>query len=172
MREGQEMTDSTHSILGVIGNTPMLRLTRVARGEILAKAEFLNPGGSIKDRIALSMIETAEKNGELTPDKIVLEATSGNTGIGLALVGAVKGYRVVLTMPESMSIERRQITSLGDHRTGCRTKSNAQFTRHDLGKRGLADLSWAADKDHLFLQVVDNRGLNISVHRRRCGVNL
>ena len=73
MREGQQMTDSTHSILGVIGNTPMLRLTRVARGEILAKAEFLNPGGSIKDRIALHIIEQAEKEGALKPGSVIVD---------------------------------------------------------------------------------------------------
>jgi len=101
-----------HSILERIGNTPIVLINRLnpARGvKIYAKLESFNPGGSVKDRIALSMIETAEKSGELTPDKIVLEATSGNTGIGLAMVCAVKGYRCQLVMPESASIERRKI---------------------------------------------------------------
>ncbi|RJX28531.1 MAG: cysteine--tRNA ligase [Desulfurivibrio sp.] len=100
------------NILDLIGNTkivPINRLNPYKNVIIYAKIEAGNPGGSVKDRIALSMIETAEKNGELTPDKIVLEATSGNTGIGLAMVCAVKGYRCQLIMPESASIERRKI---------------------------------------------------------------
>jgi cysteinyl-tRNA synthetase len=100
------------SILEKIGNTPIIlinRLNPVKKVKVYAKLESFNPGGSVKDRIALSMIETAEKSGELTPDKIVLEATSGNTGIGLAMVCAFKGYRCQLVMPESASIERRMI---------------------------------------------------------------
>jgi cysteinyl-tRNA synthetase len=103
---------SYHNILEKIGNTPIIlinRLNPVKKVKVYAKLESFNPGGSVKDRIALSMIETAEKSGDLTPDKIVLEATSGNTGIGLAMVCAVKGYRCQLVMPESASIERRMI---------------------------------------------------------------
>lgn len=101
-----------HSILDRIGNTPIVpirRLNPYKKVRIFAKLESFNPGGSVKDRIALNMIETAEQAGELTPDKIVLEATSGNTGIGMAMVCAVKGYRCQLVMPESASIERRKI---------------------------------------------------------------
>ena len=101
-----------HNILEKIGNTPLVLINRinpVKKVKIYAKLESFNPGGSVKDRIALSMIEAAEQSGELTPDKIVLEATSGNTGIGLAMVCAVKGYRCQLVMPESASIERRMI---------------------------------------------------------------
>ncbi|MBU0484539.1 MAG: cysteine--tRNA ligase [Proteobacteria bacterium] len=100
------------TILDKIGNTPLVLIKRLnpnKKVKILAKLESFNPGGSVKDRIALSMIEAAEKSGELTPDKIVLEATSGNTGIGLAMVCAVKGYKCQLVMPESASIERRKI---------------------------------------------------------------
>ncbi|GAB4342829.1 MAG: hypothetical protein Kow0089_18170 [Desulfobulbaceae bacterium] len=100
------------TILDLIGNTPVVPVTRLNRNKnvtILAKLESFNPGGSVKDRIALSMIEAGEASGELTPDKIVLEATSGNTGIGLAMVCAAKGYRCMLVMPESASIERRHI---------------------------------------------------------------
>lgn len=100
------------SILDKIGNTPIVpirRLNPYKNVVIYAKLEAFNPGGSVKDRIALNMIQSAEKRGELTPDKIVLEATSGNTGIGLAMVCAVKGYRCQLIMPESASIERRKI---------------------------------------------------------------
>jgi len=101
----------TDNILDLIGNTPLLRL----RGErVYAKAEFLNPGGSIKDRVALAMIEGAERDGKLRPDSIIMEPTSGNTGIGVALVGRLKGYRVQIVMPEGMSDERKKlITALG-----------------------------------------------------------
>ncbi len=100
------------NILSLIGNTPILKLNRISdpeAAEIWAKLEGFNPGGSVKDRISLSMIEAAEKDGKLKPGGIIIEPTSGNTGIGLGLVAAVKGYRLVLTMPETMSLERRQI---------------------------------------------------------------
>jgi cysteine synthase A len=100
------------SILGLIGETPMVRLARIAgtdAAEICGKLESLNPGGSVKDRIALSMIEAAEEQGLLKPGDTIVEPTSGNTGIGLAMVAAVKGYKLVLTMPEDMSIERRRL---------------------------------------------------------------
>jgi cysteine synthase A len=101
------------SILDLIGDTPLLRLRRIGReaprADVWAKMELWNPGGSVKDRICLAMIEAAEKAGALAPGGVVVEPTSGNTGIGLALVCAVKGYRCVLTMPESMSLERRQL---------------------------------------------------------------
>jgi len=100
------------SILDNIGHTPLVEITRLNPNPnvtLLAKLEYFNPSGSVKDRIAKSMIEAGEASGALTPDKIVLEATSGNTGIGLALVCAVKGYRLLLTMSESASVERRKI---------------------------------------------------------------
>ncbi len=93
-----------------IGNTPLVSMRRLVEGaEILAKVEFLNPGGSVKDRIARSMIIEAEKNGQIKPGDLIIEPTSGNTGIGLAMVAAARGYRIILTMPETMSIERRKI---------------------------------------------------------------
>jgi len=96
----------TDNILDLIGNTPLLRL----RGEnVFAKAEFLNPGGSVKDRVALAMLEGAERDGRLTPESVIVEPTSGNTGIGLALVGRLKGYRVRIVMPEGMSDERKKL---------------------------------------------------------------
>ncbi len=97
------------SIYEMIGNTPLIRFLSEKRRYIFAKAEFLNPGGSIKDRVALAMIEDAEKKGILKPDSIIAEATSGNTGIGIALVGRIKGYRVIIVMPENMSEERKKI---------------------------------------------------------------
>lgn len=101
----------TDNILDLIGKTPLLQLKNET---VFAKAEFLNPGGSIKDRVALAMIEGAERNGRLHSDSIIVEPTSGNTGIGIALVGRIKGYRVRIVMPENMSEERKKlIRSLG-----------------------------------------------------------
>ena len=101
-----------NDILETIGNTPMVKINKLTGkndATVLAKLEKFNPGGSVKDRIAKYMIEYAEKEGKLTKDKIILEPTSGNTGIGLAMVAAVKGYKVLFTMPESVSVERRKI---------------------------------------------------------------
>ncbi len=100
------------NILSTIGNTPIVQLTHITApdsAEIWAKLEGFNPGGSVKDRIALAMIEAAEQEGLLQPGGTIIEPTSGNTGIGLSLVSAVKGYRLILAMPETMSMERRQI---------------------------------------------------------------
>ena len=106
------MTKIAHSITELIGNTPLVRINKLHSGgdvEILAKLEFFNPAGSVKDRIGLAMIEAAEAAGLLGPDTIILEPTSGNTGIALAMVAAAKGYRCAFTMPESMSQERRAL---------------------------------------------------------------
>jgi cysteine synthase A len=98
------------SILETIGNTPHIRVNRLfSKGEVWIKSERANPGASIKDRIALSMIEDAERSGALKPGGTIVEPTSGNTGIGLAMVAAVKGYKLILVMPESMSLERRRL---------------------------------------------------------------
>ena len=99
----------TSNILDLIGNTPLLSLEETTGIKLYAKAEFLNPGGSIKDRIALNMLEEAEKCGKLRPGMTIIEPTSGNTGIGLALCGVRKGYRVIIVMPENMSEERKKI---------------------------------------------------------------
>lgn len=99
------------NVLQTIGNTPIIRMNRIfgAGANVWIKSERGNPGGSIKDRIALSMVEAAEKSGALKPGGVIIEPTSGNTGVGLALVAAVKGYQLILVMPESMSIERRRL---------------------------------------------------------------
>ena len=108
------MTKIAKQLTELIGNTPLLELNKFSTAQgietpIIAKVEFFNPGGSVKDRIALAMIEDAEKKGLLKPGATIIEPTSGNTGVGLALVAAVKGYKLVLTMPETMSIERRNL---------------------------------------------------------------
>ncbi len=100
------------NVLGTVGRTPLIRLGRINRcgaAEVLVKFEAVNPGGSTKDRAALAMVEGAEARGELRPGGLIVEPTSGNTGIGLAMVAAVRGYRLTLTMPETMSIERRRL---------------------------------------------------------------
>jgi cysteine synthase A len=97
------------SVLEAVGNVPLIQLKKISSGNVFAKAEFLNPGGSIKDRVAKHIIESAEKAGELKPGMIIIEATSGNTGIGLSLLGVRKGYRVICVMPENMSEERKKI---------------------------------------------------------------
>lgn len=110
------MKKTAQSLTDLIGGTPLLELNRFAAEKglarpIIAKLEYFNPGGSAKDRIALAMIRQAEEDGTLRPGATIIEPTSGNTGVGLALVAAVRGYRLILTMPETMSIERRQLVS-------------------------------------------------------------
>lgn len=104
------MTQLYHSITELIGRTPIVKLNHIVlegAAEVYVKLEFFNPGGSVKDRIALSMIEKAEQDGILKPGDTIIEPTSGNTGIGLAMVGVAKGYKVIIVMPETMSMERR-----------------------------------------------------------------
>ncbi len=120
-----------NNILETIGNTPVLKLNSLFnsdKADVYMKLERFNPGGSIKDRIALSMIEEAEKKGILQPDSVIVEPTSGNTGIGLALVGAAKGYKVVLVMPESMSVERRKLMEVYG--------ATFELTPRELGMKG------------------------------------
>jgi cysteine synthase len=127
--------DRTHtpSVLDLVGNTPLLQIDAPTRATsaVFAKCEFVNPGGSIKDRVAKHLIERAEELGVLRPGMIIAEATSGNTGIGVALVGRVKGYRVVIVMPESMSEERKKIIkALG---------ADLILTSRDRGIQGAVD---------------------------------
>lgn len=108
------MAKIAKKLTDLIGRTPLLELNKFSKAKgleksLIAKVEFFNPGGSVKDRIALAMIEDAEKKGKLKPGATIIEPTSGNTGVGLALVSAVKGYKLILTMPETMSIERRNL---------------------------------------------------------------
>lgn len=129
-----------NSVLETIGNTPVIRLTRYCKrlgvaAEIIAKCENRNPGGSAKDRVALSMIRNAEQSGALQPGGTIIEATSGNTGIGLGLAAAVLGYRVILTMPDTMSMERRKILAA----------FGVEIVLTD-GKRGMAGANAAAER--------------------------
>ena len=122
-----------NTILDTIGNTPLIRLNRLFADvrpdvEVWCKTESFNPGGSIKDRIALAMIEQAEKDGTLRKDSLIVEPTSGNTGVGLALVAAVKGYKLTLVMPESMSIERRRLMAAYG--------ANLELTPREKGMKG------------------------------------
>ncbi len=108
------MANIYNSVAGLIGNTPLLELKNIEKqfglkARLLAKLEYLNPAGSVKDRVALAMINDMETNGLLQPDSVIIEPTSGNTGIGLAAVGAARGYRVIIVMPDSMSVERQQL---------------------------------------------------------------
>lgn len=108
------MTRIYSKLTDLIGHTPIVQLNRLAekhgvQASLFAKVEFFNPGGSVKDRIALAMIEDAERQGRLTPEAVIVEPTSGNTGVGLAWIASVKGYKTILTMPETMSIERRKL---------------------------------------------------------------
>ncbi len=150
-------------ITQLIGKTPLVRLGRIGRdmgAEILAKLEAFNPGSSVKDRIGLSMIEAAEREGKIHEDTILLEPTSGNTGIALALVSASRGYRLTLTMPETMSLERRRIlTALG---------AELVLTPGGEGMPGTirkAEELAASDSRYLMLQQFKNLA-NPEVHRR------
>lgn len=150
------------NILETIGNTPHVRINRLypAGYEVWMKVEKTNPGGSIKDRIALSMVEDAEKRGILKPDSVIIEPTSGNTGIGLALVSAVKGYRLILTMPESMSIERRKVLlALG---------AELVLTPREKGMKGAIARAeeLAAENENSWIPLQFDNPANIEVHRK------
>ena len=150
-----------NNILETIGNTPHVRLSKLfPKHEVWIKLEKTNPGASIKDRIALSMIEDAEQKGILKKDSVIIEPTSGNTGIGLALVAAVKGYKLILVMPESMSVERRKLMS----------SYGAEFvlTPREKGMKGAIEKAQelAASTPNAWIpQQFDNEA-NTDVHRR------
>ncbi len=150
------------SILQTIGNTPHVRINRLfgADVEVWMKLERANPGASIKDRIALAMIEDAERRGVLHADSVIIEPTSGNTGIGLAMVAAVKGYRLILVMPESMSIERRRLmTAYG---------ATLELTPREKGMRGTVERAaeLAAETPGAWIPQQFENEANIDVHRR------
>jgi len=136
----------TESVLDIIGNTPLLSLKKLTGLNIYAKAEYLNPGGSIKDRVAKYMIEQAEAKGFLKPGMTIIEPTSGNTGIGIALVGVQKGYRVVIVMPENMSEERKKIIkALGAELILTKAEDSIG------GSVAEVERQMAADPEHVFI---------------------
>lgn len=137
-----ETLQTVDTVLDLIGNTPLVSLKKMTGLNLYAKAEFLNPGGSIKDRVAQFMIEEAERQGRLKPGMTIMEPTSGNTGIGLALVGVQKGYRVVIVMPENMSEERKKIiVALGAELILTPAEKSIMGTVELVGKKAGADPS-------------------------------
>ncbi|RAP38844.1 cysteine synthase A [Candidatus Marinamargulisbacteria bacterium SCGC AAA071-K20] len=154
------------NILDLIGNTPLLKLSNITKdslANVYGKCEFINPLGSVKDRTALAMIEAAEKAGDIKKGTLILEATSGNTGIGLAFVGAIKGYKVILTMPDGMSLERRKLLkALG---------AELVLTPAHLGMNGAIDKLKEIAKEHknsFITQQFDNEA-NPTVHYTTTG---
>ena len=157
-----------NTILETIGNTPHVRINKLfgESHEVWIKLEKANPGGSIKDRIALAMIEDAEKRGLLTPDSVIIEPTSGNTGVGLALVAAVKGYKIILVMPESMSIERRKLMSV----------YGAEFvlTPREKGMNGAIEKATelAEATPHAWIPQQFNNPANVDIHSRTTALEI
>lgn len=159
---GDFLEAQSKDILGVIGNTPLVKISHLCSGddaEVWAKIEGFNPGGSVKDRVALSMIEAAERDGRLKPGGTILEPTSGNTGIGLAMVGRVKGYRVVLTMSEKMSVERRYILQAYG--------AEVVLTPGERGMLGAVERAEEIYKEnpHFFMALQFENPANPAVHR-------
>ncbi len=154
------------NVIDMIGNTPLISLEESTGYRIYAKAEFLNPGGSIKDRIAKSMIEAAERDGRLRPGMTIIEPTSGNTGIGLALCGVRKGYRVIIVMPENMSEERKKIIkALG---------AELVLTPQELSVDGAVQeaLRIASQSDEYFVPQQFQNPANPEIHYRTTAVEL
>ena len=154
------------NVIDMIGNTPLISLEESTGYKIYAKAEFLNPGGSIKDRIAKSMIEAAEQDGRLKPGMTIIEPTSGNTGIGLALCGVRKGYRVIIVMPENMSEERKKIIkALG---------AELVLTPQELSVDGAVQeaLRIASQSDEYFVPQQFQNPANPEIHYRTTAVEL
>lgn len=151
-----------NNVTELIGNTPLVKITKLSNDTgvtILGKCEFMNPSSSVKDRIALAMIEAGIKDGTITEDTTVIEPTSGNTGIGLATVCAAKGIRLILTMPESMSLERRQVlAALG---------ANLDLTPAALGMNGAIDRAAELNKEikNSFVPQQFNNPANSQIHR-------
>jgi cysteine synthase A len=157
-------------VLKLIGNTPLVKINRLTGqgdAEVWAKMEGYNPGGSVKDRIAFFMIETAEKEGKLKPGGTIIEPTSGNTGIGLAMVAAVKGYKLVLTMPETMSLERRQLLQAYG--------AELVLTEGKKGMKGAVDRAEEIHRENLsfyFMPQQFENSSNPEIHRKTTAVEI
>ena len=157
-----------NNILETIGNTPHVKINRLFgdKHKVYAKLERANPGGSIKDRIALAMIEAAEASGALKPGGIIIEPTSGNTGIGLAMVAAVKGYKLVLVMPESMSIERRRLMAAYG--------ATFELTPRELGMKGAINraVELVAETPGAFMPQQFDNPANVKVHQETTALEI
>jgi len=159
--------NNSASVLDLIGNTPLVEITKLNKNtqvNLYAKLEYFNAGGSVKDRIAKYMIEHAEKEGKLTKDKIILEPTSGNTGIGLAMIAAAKGYKAILVMPESVSVERRHyLKALG---------AEVILTHGEKGTEGAIELAYEMSKKNpkkYFMPDQFNNEQNVKAHYETTG---
>lgn len=165
------MASIYNSILEIIGNTPLLEPVRLEKelqlkGKLLLKLEYLNPTGSVKDRAAKGMIEDAEKKGLLKKGSVIIEPTSGNTGIGLASIAVIKGYRVILTMPETMSIERRNILKA----------YGAELVLTD-GKKGMSGAIEKAEElakeiENSFIPAQFDNAANAEIHKKTTGIEI
>ncbi|MFD2305612.1 cysteine synthase A [Enterococcus termitis] len=159
------MTQIVHSVTDLIGKTPIVKLGNIVpedAADVFVKLEFFNPGGSVKDRVALSMIEAAEKNGSLKKGDTIVEPTSGNTGIGLSMVGAAKGYRVVIVMPDTMSIERRKLMQAYG--------AELLLTPGAEGMKGaIAKASELAEQDGYFMPMQFENPANALTHEKTTG---
>lgn len=156
------------NILETVGNTPLVRINALndSKAEIVAKMESFNPGGSAKDRVGIAMIEEAEKSGKLCKGALIIEPTSGNTGVGLAIAAAIKGYRLVLTMPETMSVERRKLLAAYG--------AELVLTPGDKGMQGAIDKAnelQRANPGSLIMQQFDNPA-NPAAHRQTTALEL
>ena len=160
------MAKIVQNITEIIGDTPLVRLNRVVpegSAEIYVKLEFQNPGASVKDRIAISMIEQAEQDGKLTPGDTIVEPTSGNTGIGLAMVAAAKGYKAILVMPETMSLERRNLLRAYG--------AQLELTPGSEGMKGAIRRAEEihAENPHYFMPQQFKNQANVKIHRETTG---
>ena len=157
-----------NNILETIGNTPQVKINKLfgSNSNVYIKLERANPGSSIKDRIALAMIEDAEKSGKLKPNSVIIEATSGNTGIGLAMVAAVKGYKLILVMPESMSIERRRLMSIYG--------ATFELTPREKGMKGANEKAAAmtAEIENAWSPLQFENQSNIDIHKKTTALEI
>jgi len=158
-----------NDVSSLIGGTPLVKLSKVTQGleaDIYVKMENQNPGGSVKDRLAIAMISDAEEKGLINPDTELIEPTSGNTGIGLAMISAVKGYKLTLTMPESMSVERRNMLKAYG--------ANLVLTPADKGMKGAISRAeeLAAEKPNTFIPYQFRNQANVDMHRKTTAVEI